>query len=28
MKTEWAAVCFKYSAELLDSVLGHDVRGD
>ena len=28
MKTEWPAVCFKYSAELLESVLGHYVRGD
>ena len=28
MKTEWAAVCFKYSAELLESVLDHYVRGD
>ena len=28
MKTEWAAVCFKDSAELLKSVLDHCVRGD
>ena len=28
MKTESAAVCFEYSAELLESVLDHYVRGD